>query len=74
MKKPLTVNVSPLTNVIYAGTTINGGTMWGANKQDVTMDCLVAVAQHTLKYGEPIVITQSDGTPEFEIIVNKLSN
>lgn len=72
MTKEIKVAVSPLTNVIYAGTTIKGGRAWGAGKQDVTIDALVAVAQHVLKFGEPVVISKEDGTPEFEIKVTKL--
>ena len=58
MAKEIKVAVSPLTNVIYAGTTIKGGRAWGAGKQDVTIDALVAVAQHVLKFGEPVVISK----------------
>lgn len=72
MAREIKVAVSPLTNVIYAGTTIRGGTAWGAGKQDVTIDALVAVAQHVLKLGEPVVISKEDGTPVFEIKVTKL--
>lgn len=70
--KQLKVACSPLTNVIYAGTTIKGGAMFGANKQDVTMDCLIAVVEHALKFGAPIEIYKQDGTVEFEIEVKDL--
>lgn len=72
MAKEIKVAVSPMTNVIYAGTTIRNGTAWGAGKQDVTIDALVAVAQHVLKFGAPVIISKEDGTPEFEINVTKL--
>lgn len=72
MAKEIKVAVSPMTGVIYAGTTIRNGTAWGAGKQDVTIDALVAVAQHVLKFGAPVVISKEDGTPEFEINVTKL--
>ena len=71
MAKEIKVAVSPLTNVIYAGTTIKGGTAWGAGQQDVTIDALVAVAQHVLKFGAPVIISKEDGTPEFEIKVTR---
>jgi hypothetical protein len=44
---------------------------WGANKQDVTINALVAVAQHVINFGGPVVIT-NDGKPEYEITVRKL--
>ncbi|EKP0240979.1 hypothetical protein O8E93_003663 [Aeromonas salmonicida] len=74
MAKEIKVAVSPMTNVIYAGTTIKNGTAWGAGKQDVTIDALVAVAQHVLKFGAPVIISKVDGTPEFEINVTKLES
>lgn len=61
-----------MTGVIYAGSTVAKGTRWGANKKDVTIDALVAVANHVVKFGEPVVISKEDGTPEFEITVKKL--
>lgn len=70
--KQLKVACSPLTNVIYAGHTIKNGTMFGANKQDVTMDCLIAVVEHALKFGAPIEICTTDGKVEFEITVKDL--
>lgn len=70
--KQIKVATSPLTNVIYAGTTIKNGTMFGANKQDVTMDCLIAVVEHCLKYGSTVQITKLDGTVDFEIDVKDL--
>ena len=72
MSKALKVAASPLTGVIYAGHTIKNNTMWGANKQDVTMDCLVAVVEYCLKYGSTIQIAQQDGTVDFEIDVTDL--
>lgn len=63
---------NPLTNRIYAGTVLKNGYTWGANKQDVTIEALVAVAQHVLKYGAPVVISRADGTPEYRITVERL--
>jgi len=60
---------SPLTNVIFAGQ-VNAKThMWKPNKSDVTLDALVAVAQHVSNFGKPVTITLEDGTVEFEITV-----
>ena len=74
MSKKIKVANSPLTNVIYAGTLIKNDTMWGANKQDVTMDCLIAVVEHGLKFGKTIEICKEDGTPEFEITVKRVAS
>ena len=72
MAKKLKVAASPLTGQIYAGNTIKNDTMWGANKQDVTMDCLIATIEHCLKFGSTIQITKPDGTVDFEIDVKDL--
>lgn len=69
-KNRLRVSVGPLTNTIYAGQIKNG--LWSGEKDDVTIDCLVAVSQHVLRFGKPVVITKENGTPEFEITVKKL--
>lgn len=66
------VFTSPLTNHIYAGTVLKNGYTWGANKQDVTVEALVAVAQHVLTFGAPVEISRADGTPEYRITVEKL--
>ncbi|CAM0103711.1 hypothetical protein VPH166E361_0029 [Vibrio phage 166E36-1] len=72
MVKKLKVAMSPLSGTIYAGNLIKNETMWGANKQDVTMDCLVAVAEHILKkYPEGVEITDEDGNVVFEIVVKR---
>ena len=60
---------SPLTNTIFAGEVNTKTHMWKPNKSDVTLDALVAVAKHVSNFGQPIVITLEDGTPEFEITV-----
>lgn len=74
--KKLRVATNPLTNVIYAGTTKTdkrtAQELWSADKQDVTMDCLIAVIEHCLKFGDTVQITKQDGTPEFEIDVRDL--
>ncbi|OCH31986.1 hypothetical protein A6E13_15825 [Aliivibrio fischeri] len=72
MKKPLKIAASPLTGAIYAGTLIKNDTMWGANKQDVTMDCLIATIEHCLKLGKTVEIINSNGNVDFEIEVKDL--
>tara|TARA_R110000764_G_scaffold57488_2_gene125162 strand:+ start:23990 stop:24214 length:225 start_codon:yes stop_codon:yes gene_type:complete len=71
--KKLHIATSPLTGKIFVGTVLKDGCTWGANKQDVTIEAIVAVARHGLKFGEPIVISKEDGTPEFEIMVKDLT-
>lgn len=64
---------SPVGNTIFAGSLIANGTQWSANRTDVTIDALVAVAKHALQFGEPIVISREDGTPEYRITVESLA-
>lgn len=71
MSKKIHVAASPLTGVIYAGVPMRDG-VWGDRKDDVTIEALVAVAQHALHFGAPIEISKADGTPEFRITVEKL--
>ena len=66
------VITSHLTNRIHAGTVLKNGYTWGADKQDVTIEALVAVAQHVLNFGAPVEISRIDGTPEYRITVEKL--
>ena len=68
-KKNLHIGTSPLTGTIYAGAILKDGT-WAANKQDVTIDALVAVAQHAMKFGKPVEIT-CGGKLEYRITVEK---
>lgn len=71
-KKPLRVGASPITGTIYAGHLLKCGQVWAANKQDVTIDALVAVSMHVESFGKPVVI-HANGKPEYEITVKKLS-
>ena len=66
------VGYSRLGNKIFAGTLINGGTMWSSNKTDVTIDALVAVCNHVAQFGDDVVISKEDGTPEFKIKVERM--
>lgn len=70
--KKLHIGTSPLSNTIFAGGLLKCGRVWAANKQDVTTEALVAVAQHVISFGKPIIIT-NNGLPEFEISVKYLA-
>lgn len=69
--KKLHIAASPLTGTIFAGTVLKSGT-WAAGKQDLTIEALVAVAEHGLKFGRPIEISTPDGKPEYRITVERL--
>ena len=69
MMKKMHIATSPLTGTIFCGTLLKNGT-WGAGKQDLTLEAIVAVAEHGLKFGKPIVIS-SDGKPKYKITVEK---
>jgi len=75
--KTLHIAASPLTGTIFCGTVLKNGYTWGADKQDKTIECLVAAAEHALhfkaKTGEDVLITKLDGTPEFKITVERLT-
>lgn len=71
MLKPLHVAASPLTGTIYCGRVLKDGHTWAADRQDVTVEALVAVAQHAEIFGKPVVIYAS-GKPEYEITVRNL--
>ena len=70
--KKLHIAVSPLMNTIFCGSVLKDGRTWSADKQDVTIQCLVAVAEHTIAFGKPVIIQKIDGTPEYKITVEKL--
>jgi hypothetical protein len=73
MKTKIHVGTSPLTNTIFAGGVLKDGMTWAANKQDVTIDALVAVAQHVENFGKPVEIRNGDtGKIEYRITVEKL--
>lgn len=73
MTKKLHVGTSPLTNTIFAGGVLKDGMTWAANKQDVTIDALVAVAQHVENFGKPVEIRNGKtGQIEYRITVEKL--
>ncbi len=72
--KKLKVACSPLTNAIYVGQVNDKKGLWVGDKQDVTMDCLIATIEHALKFGAPIEIATPSGDVEFEITVKDLRN
>lgn len=69
MSSPMRVARSPLTNTIYCGRI--KGDQWDGQTTDVTIDALVAVAEHVLSTGLPLVIT-GNGDPLYEITVRRL--
>jgi hypothetical protein len=72
VKKNLHIAVSPLTGTIFAGKVLKSG-LWAANKTDLTIEALVAVAEHALHFGEPVLISKADGTPQYKITVERLT-
>lgn len=70
--KNIHIAASPLTGTIFAGSVLKDGRTWGVNKKDVTIEVLVAVAEHAVKFGQPVVISKPDGTPEYRITVEHL--
>jgi len=69
--KRIRVAVSPLSNTIYAGTILKDGKTWSSGRQDVTVDALVAVAEHCIAFGKPVEIRLADGTLEYTITAAK---
>lgn len=69
--KKLHIAASQLTGTIFAGTLLKNGT-WAAGKQDLTIEALVAVAEHALKFGKPVEISTADGKPKYRITVERL--
>ena len=72
--KKLHIATSELTGTIFAGTLLKCGRVWSANKSDITIEALVAVAEHVLKFGSPVVISDFDGKPEFRITVERIED
>ena len=72
MKKQIHVAMSPLTGSIFAGHVLKGGLFWESGKQDVTIEALVAVAEHVVRFGQPVEIRRESGELEYRITVEKL--
>lgn len=68
MSKKLHIAASPLTGTIFAGTVLKSGT-WATDKQDLTIEALVAVAEHAVHFGRPVEITGPDGKLKYRITV-----
>lgn len=70
--KKIHVGCGPF-GTIFAGKILKDGRTWAAGKEDVTLESLVAVAQHVLGYGGPVEISKADGTGiEYRITVEKV--
>jgi hypothetical protein len=74
MNKKLHIGTSSLSGTIFAGTLLKGAQLWSADKQDVTIECLLAVAEHALRFGSPVVLSDLDGNPEFRITVERIED
>lgn len=70
MSKPIHIQTSPLTNTIFAGHVLKDGKTWAANKQDVTVEALIAVAEHAKRFGAPVEITNGNGDLIYKITVD----
>lgn len=68
--KKLHVGCSPLTGTIFAGHVLKDGRTWAANKQDVTVAALVAVAQHLEHTGKPVELKRPNGDLAYTITVS----
>ena len=68
MANKIRVAVSPLTNTIFAGRVRKEG-VWGPYKDDVTVDCLVAVAEHIEEFGEPVEVRDGQGHLKYRLTV-----
>jgi hypothetical protein len=66
--KTITIGNSPITKTIFAGHLNKQGNMW-LEKQDCTMDVLMATVRHCLTHGDQIISNSETGMKEFEIIV-----
>jgi hypothetical protein len=71
MNKKIHIATSPLTGTIFAGGVLKDGRTWAANKKDLTIEALVAVAEHVTKFGEPVEIMLPNGELEYTITVVK---
>ena len=68
--KPIHIANSYLTNTIFAGHVLMGN-RFAAGKQDVTIDALLALAEHVVRHGQPVVLSDED-TPVYRITVERL--
>ncbi len=66
--KTLHVAASPLSGTIFCGQVLKSG-VWAANKQDVTLEAILAVVDHATKFGRPIEISDINGNILHKITV-----
>jgi acid stress-induced BolA-like protein IbaG/YrbA len=74
-KKKLHIATSPLSNKIFCGHLIEKGTVWAANKQDVTLDALNAVLNHCIKLeknGKKVVLSGDGKKYTINIVVEEV--
>ena len=73
--KNLHVGLSPLTNKIYAGSVLKCGTVWAANKTDVTNEAIQAVVDHIINFkkrtGKELELS-IDGVPVIRVSIEDL--
>jgi hypothetical protein len=74
MSKSIHIATSPLTGTIFAGTLLKNGRTWEVDKKDMTIEALVAVAEHALHFGHPVEVSDADGTPVYRITVERLTD
>lgn len=67
----LHIATSPLTNTIFCGQIKEGQNQWGSQKEDLTIEALIAVAEHVHKFGKPVEISKESGELEYRITVEK---
>jgi alpha-D-ribose 1-methylphosphonate 5-triphosphate synthase subunit PhnL len=66
--KLITIGNSPITKTIYAGHLNKKGNMW-LEKQDCTIDILMATVEYCLQHGDQVITNSKTGEVEFEISV-----
>lgn len=65
--RKITIGNSPITKTIFAGHLNSKGNLW-SDKQDLTIDVLMATVNHCLKWGNQ-EIKDENGSQEFLITV-----
>ena len=65
------IETSLLTNTIYVGTVSTEKPYW-LKKEDRTAEACAAVAQHVLKFGEPVIVKEN-GKDKYKITVEELN-
>lgn len=69
--RKITIGNSHFGKVIFAGHLNKKGDQW-LDKQDCTMDVLMATVMHCLKHGDQAISNADTGKVEFEISVKDL--